>query len=679
MPLFAKLDFANIDHPWLWLALALLGAGILAYTYLSIFQRSQRKLTWGLLALRGAGVAALFLALAQPSWTREEERVDPGRLAVIVDDSISMSLPGSVDKSRYALAREAANKLREELATVNSGPELRVDLFDLQGTPLINGFPAEPRVERTDLVRAVSETAARLRSRAVAGIVLISDGMDNTGRSSVQELGDGPPVNCVGFRQDPSTAQLDLLVRHVTAPERVMVDNEVKVDVLIGKLAGPATEATLAIKRGGSEFASQAVPLAEGNVEQVVSLRITPREAGRFVFTASIAAPSGERLLANNAQHFPIEVEASPIRVLYLEGFLREEYKFLKTRLEDDPDLSLVTVVRRANPAGGESDSSGGNLLSAERLADFDVVILGDFEGAYFTPAEYESLVQWIDGGAIDANDAPAEGTAANRSHALLVLGGYQSFGENGFRGTPLAAALPVEFSPTAPYQGEDPFVMELTPAGQSHPIFEVTGDSVRDLQLWSSLPPLLGSPLVAGAKPGADVLARNPSFPIDGIPAVVIATQRFGAGRTMVVAADTTWRWSRLARMAGKNDTLYPRFWSQTIRWLAGREKQTQRPPLAVSTDRPDYEVRKPVHIRAVRQSPAGEADAAAEVTVEIADESGRSRTIEMHARSSEPNVFNGTFHTESGGRYEVAAALSSGGKVTANQTTEFLVHGSD
>ena len=40
---------------------------------------------------------------------------------------------------------------------------------------------------------------------------------------------------------------------------------------------------------------------------------------------------------------------------------------------------------------------------------------------------------------------------------------------------------------------------------------------------------------------------------------------------------------------------------------------------------------------------------------------------------------MFRGSFYPETGGRYEVNATLTSEGKQVANQTAEFLVHGSD
>ena len=105
----------------------------------------------------------------------------------------------------------------------------------------------------------------------------------------------------------------------------------------------------MTIRRGREEFASRQVSFGPGDAEQKVTLKLTPTQAGTFIFTASVSSAAGERQPTNNRGHFPLRVEAEPIRVLYVEGFLRYEYKFLKGRLEDDPDVSLVSVVRRAS------------------------------------------------------------------------------------------------------------------------------------------------------------------------------------------------------------------------------------------------------------------------------------------------------------------------------------------
>ena len=348
-PLLATFQFENVQRPWLWVMLLIGGAWLLWQTYRQIAERTDSRRVWGLLALRVAGIIALVLAMAKPTWTHERREVDAGHIAVVLDNSLSMSLADPSGQSRFARATLAIGKLRG-METNTNGPQTKIALFDINGQPLGDGLPKEPKVERTDLVRAVTAATSRLRSKLLTSVVLISDGVDNTGRQDLLALANLPvPVSCVGFPSDPNAARMDLSVKEAQAPPNAMVNNELKVTVIVAKTAGPAVGGKVTLKRGSDEVASADVSFSEGNDEQPVALTFTPSEAGHFVYTAVVSADAGERALANNAKHFPLHVTGEAIRVLYVEGFLRYEYKFLKSRLEDDPDVSLVSVVRRVN------------------------------------------------------------------------------------------------------------------------------------------------------------------------------------------------------------------------------------------------------------------------------------------------------------------------------------------
>jgi uncharacterized membrane protein len=663
LPAAGSLVFENVEHAWLWILLIVAGAAILALTYHGIFQRSERRLTWVLMVLRGVGLMALLLALAKPTWTRETRLVDPGRVAVVLDNSLSMSLADPSGKTRYALAKDAVKRLTEGLEKASGGPALAVDLADINGNPVkTQDIPDQPTVERTDLARAVSETRDRLRSKPVMGLVVISDGMDNTGRQDFTDLAD-VPIYTVGFRADKKASDLDLAVKDPRAPARALVQNPIQVVVPVTKTGGPATSATVSIKLGAETYTSKKIDFDAGNAEQQVALDLTPTKAGSFVFTATVECEAGERTLANNSKHFALQVDKDRIRVLYVEGFLRYEYKYLKNRLQEDPDVLLTPLVREINP-DQSTKNPGRELLTPEALKKFDVVILGDLEGSYFSDSEYQALVKWLD----------------DKTHSLLLLGGYHSFGPDGFRATPLAEVLPVVFAEKPPYQSEDPFIIQLTDVGRRHPIFTIARDPTKDQDTWSQSPPLLGSALVQRAKPSAEVLAVNPNVVIDNQPAVVAAIHRWGnGGHAMVLTADTTWRWTRLTRVLGQNDTLYARFWGQTIRWLAGRTLEDQRPVLTVNTDQPSYELGKTVAVRVVRQSPTGADISGAEVGVEVSGPGGKAVPLEMKASTAEPDVFTGTFKPATGGRYSVAATLTEAGNAIANQAGEFVVQGSD
>jgi uncharacterized membrane protein len=657
---WAFIRLEGIAHPWLWVSGMVAGGALLLATYRGIFLRSKRALTWVLMGLRGLGILTLVLALAKPTWTRELEQVEPGRVAVILDDSASMTLPDANGTVRYKAALAASQRLRHDIASDGSGTRMVVELFDLRADPLL-AAPNKPSAGRTDLIQAVSGVAARMRSEPLAALVVISDGADNTGRKDFRDVGElAAPVYALGF--EPAASTLDLAVGSVRAPERAMVHNAIKVEVHVVKTGGPRTSANLSIKRGRDELATQRVDLSAGNEERTVTLNITPDQPGRFVLTAAVALDAGENALGNNAANFPLRVDAEPVRVLYLEGFLRYEYKYLKNCLEDDPDVSLLSIVRRANPERSETTPSTERLTPGS-LKAIDVVILGDMESSFLRPSECQALVSWLE----------------EKGHALLVLGGYHSFGPDGIRATPLADVLPVVFADQPPFQSEEPFQLDLTEEGQRHPVFEVSGDRVRDAATWSGAPSLTGLSLVREAKPGATVLATDPNVQVGGKPAIAAAVHRFGAGHVMVLTVDTTWRWSRLTRVAGGTDTLFARFWSQAIRWLAGRARDEGRPVLVVSTDQPTYEVGHPVRIRVARDLAAGRDLAAATLAVEVQGPSGPPVAVPVHSGSAEPEVATGTLTPSASGVYTTVATLSAAGKTVANQPAEFLVQGSD
>jgi hypothetical protein len=654
----ADFRFSGVQHPWMWLVLIPLSGVLLFAAYRQIYQRTSHRLVWWLMGLRVVGLLLLLLALAKPVWTSEKDLVDAGRVAVILDTSRSMELSDGQGGTRYGRATAAVEQFQKALAA-RPGPRLTVDLFDITGAPL-EKLPDKPTAHSTDLLQAVKKTRMKMQSKPLAAMLLVSDGMDTTGRTSMRDLEDPrAPIFALGF-PETVVSDLDLAVSlPAKLPERVLKNNQVRIEAPVAKVGKAPVEATVQLKRGSEVLAAQAVKFGEGSEQQTVALTFTPAQPGRFVYAVHVQAEAAERKLDNNTVLFPLRVDAEPIRVLYFEGFLREEFKFLKARLEDDPDLDVIAFVRRTAADLREKRPQ----LTAQTLEKIDVVVLGDMEGKFLTAAEQQQLVKWLDG----------------KNHSLLVLGGYASFGPEGFRDTPLAAALPVTFAPGPPYQSEESFAISLTEKGQGHPIFTLSADRIKDAETWTKAPPLRGLSLVQGLKPGAEELAVNPKVRVADKPAVVAAVQRApGGGQVLVLTADTTWLWSRVPRLLGQTDTLYARFWSQTVRWLAGRGLDDQRPPLTVSTDKPTYDVGNRVTVRVERQAGA-KLEGPAQTSVELVQPDGSRKALILKQNSANPDLEIAEFSPETSGRYEVSAELRAGDKSVASQTVEFSVMGPD
>jgi uncharacterized membrane protein len=674
-PVIAALSFDGIGTSpvsvTLWIAGIVFAAAFLVWTYWGIFRRSERNLAWGLFALRAGGLLLLALTLAKPSWVSRRSAEEPARVAVILDDSASMSLSDSGGPTRYEQAKQALDRLRAALEN-RHGKKVAVDVYDILGNELPSGPKPEAAAEQTNLAAAVATTFGRAKGRPLAGIVLISDGADNRGRVNLGGLGDlrqrdaQVGVFAAGFPKPDDPSVLDFAVGKPNAPEEARVNNTVAVEVPVTKAGGPAAEATVALKLGGETLLTKKVSFPKGPGRQTVRLDYTPANLGSFHYTVAVATDLQESVLTNNAEAFDMAVFGEPIKVFYLEGAMRWEYRYLKERLEQDPDVNLRTVLRRLSP-DRPAAKPGKELLSAETLKDVDVLILGDIEGKFLSASEYAAILAWLDG----------------KNHALLVLGGYTSFGPEGWAETPLAKALPVVFAASEPYQKEGAFVPLLTDEGKRHPAFQfAAGPAAADL--WTESAKLDGLCLVQRAKPGASVLAVHPELKINGEPAVVACWQNYGAGKTMVLTADTTWHWSRIAKLIGKEDTVYRRFWGQTVRWLAGRGTDDRRPLLKVSTDRTGYAPGQTVEIRVTRL-PRPDLDlTGVEWSAELrsggtalTDANGKQLALPLKASLTAPDEFTATVNAPPGGRYEVAVKLTKDGKPLANQSAEFLVQG--
>jgi hypothetical protein len=137
---------------------------------------------------------------------------------------------------------------------------------------------------------------------------------------------------------------------------------------------------------------------------------------------------------------------------------------------------------------------------------------------------------------------------------------------------------------------------------------------------------------------------------------------------------------WSRLPRLLGQDDNLYSRFWSQAVRWLAGRPMEDERPLLAVRTGEPSYPAKSKVTVTVLKQRRLGAETAGAALEVTITDPKGEAiKGLVGKASLEKPEETAFEFVPGRTGRYRVSALLKAEGKVLANTSGEVLVRGGD
>jgi uncharacterized membrane protein len=593
----ADLTFQSPAFGWLeCLALAAGVAGVV-FAYTAGLRRTTQgpPARFGLLALRLGAIVCLFVALWHPACVRQETLAQRPTLAVVLDDSASMAQPDAgAAVTRY---QHAVETLKQRLA-----PALRrtheLQLFDVEARGLkLDDLPRTAEGARSPLTDTLLRVQQELRDRPLAGIVLLSDGREVSDRptsGSLEQL--HVPVHAIQIAApSPTAGTPNIAIQSVAANRRAIVGNTVSVavDLAATGLSGAAS-VPVSILSAERTVATRTIEWPAGQSTLRAEVAFIPRRPGELTYVVQVGGAPGETDLADNRQSFPLTVHAKPLTVMYVDGVLRWEGKFLREALSDDPDLNVISTVRTA-PPGSDRGSQG--LLLPEHLANVDVVIIGDVEAAFFSSSEIDGLRKWVTEG----------------GGALVLTGGYHSFGPDGFGRTPLRDVLPVEFSADPNPQTDEPFNLKLTDAGREHPIFHLTGDRVRDAAFFQSLPPLAGCSRVAGVKPGATVLAVNPrATATDGAGArvsppsdlPVLVVQEVGAGRTLVFAVDTTWRWRMVVGGFTGDSSFYPQFWGQLIRWTKTDERESP-PRLAVATDRAHYKPGQTVEVNIALRPP--------------------------------------------------------------------------
>jgi len=416
-------------------------------------------------------------------------------------------------------------------------------------------------------------------STRLAAVVLISDGRANRARASAERAakalaGRGIKVHTVLVGSaEPNDLVRDVAVRDLRAPARVFAGNrpEVRVVVAAVGLKGKPFDAVLTLN--GKEVDRRRItPAADQTAEELV---FTPQagEPGLARIALQVAPLEGELITTNNRVETAVRVAEGDVRVLYLDGRIRPEGKFIARVLDEAKDIDLD----RRLLIGG-STSRGRAVAGApapDEVDAFNVVVLGDLPASALDPATVARVAERVREGKL----------------SVLALGGLSAFGAGGWAATPLAGILPFAIR-DGDGQAPGPIRFRPTADAAQHFIFKADGTGAGGAAAFDALPPLTGASAVGPLQAAARLLAESP----DGTP--LMAVREFGRGRVAAVTADSTWQWVLAPGLPGRSRgepgnthgaEVHRRLWRQLVLWLAGRDARPQA-DLWIATDRPRY-----------------------------------------------------------------------------------------
>lgn len=633
------------------IGLALAGIVILGASVLQVGRagRASRATTYG---LRFLAVLLVMWVLREPVAYQDEPLDRQSFLVHTYDVSGSMSITDMDSRSRLDCQEEMLRQgsVRTLLDRRHRAVEF-VFANDLKVQADTDPLHVETEAG-TDLTSLFRSLAGRLQGLPVSAVLLSSDGNPSIGPDP-QTILDAAvqmdtPVYTIGVAPKPPAP--DVWIEEVQAPSRMDRNATHDVSILVGT-------------RGLGESATQGVEvvLTENDREvdrlrvyptrdrQVLPARfqVQPRDRGWNSYRVTLTPSPAESYPWNNTHDFLVQVVDHRRRVLYVEGYPRHEYRFLRAAFAEDARFEVASLVyldqkRRFYRQGirDQEQLKEGFPKTEDELFAYDVVVLGDVSADLFDERQFECLRDFV----------------KDRGGGLLFLGGDHSFDPQGFARTALADVLPFRIGAGNRVEGK--FGVVPTVHGLEQALFGPYDPADGTTPPWSQLPATHGLFTLEDLKPGALALARLQRGPSADQPALV-AYQRYGRGISVICGISGTWQWK--FQMPSDN-TLYQTFWKQMILILMNQT----RPRLTLKAHPPSLPLGDEVVLSGQAFDPRFQVDPHTNVELTIESPDGSQKTQRAESVINEGTTYQYRFTPTQAGRYQVTAHLESAGTDT-------------
>ena len=331
-----------------------MGAGYAALQY-SAKAPWSKQLNYVLAALRFAVVSFLCYLLLAPVIKTSTTRTEAPTVVLAVDNSQSVEL--FTPKNVLSQATSGLTRLAETLR----GRGFTVETRTLTPTP---GRPARLDSLRftatsTDLDQLLAGTREAYNGRNLAGVVLLSDGLVNQGRSPAYSEFNFPIYSvAVG----DTIAKRDLRLTGLTYNRVAFSGNKFPIEVELGFEGYAGGAATVELREGPRVLDSRRVALPAGRRRVRTTFQLTAPAPGKRRYEVRIVPQPGEFTELDNARTAFIEIVKGKLRVLLAGAAPHPDLKALRTAIlaNDNFDLTLALPGVQPLKAG----------------ADFDVAIL---------------------------------------------------------------------------------------------------------------------------------------------------------------------------------------------------------------------------------------------------------------------------------------------------------------
>jgi hypothetical protein len=473
----------------LWLALA----AIVVIAIVLLVARARGS------AVRVAALALFLLALANPSFTREEREPLTSVAAIVVDKSPSQNFG---NRNREAAAAQEA--LVDSLKKIK-GLEVRV----------VDAGQADGETDGTRLFGALASTLSDVPVDRVAGAFLITDGRVHDIPANAAALGFQAPVHALITGQKD---ERDRRIAITAAPRFGIVGQSQTISYRLDDQGVSGERAKVTIRRDGEVINERT--LSSG---QAASVDVDIKHAGPNIVEIEASPLERELTPVNNRAVVAIDGVRDKLRVLLVSGEPHSGERTWRNLLKSDASVDLVhfTILRPPEKQDGTPINELSLIafptreLFQQKINEFQLIIFDRYARQGVLPIAYfDNIARYVRSGG-----------------AVLVSAGPDYASNTSIWRTPLDTVLPAEPVGVT----EKPFYAHLSDLGKRHPVTRGLEGSASEPPRWSRF--------------FRTVDTRNSVNPpvmtgVDGKPLLFLS--RFGEGRVALLLSDHIWLWAR-------------------------------------------------------------------------------------------------------------------------------------
>ena len=459
----------------------------------------------------------ILLLLLRPELILSFELKKGKNLIVLLDKSESMKIKNETGKTRFERVKEILYKndfFRKQ------NPSFFV--FD-RNVKKIKKQDIEniiPDGKKTCIGKIIPEILKNYKDQAT-GILILTDGQNNCKSQNLPDV--KIPFYCIGIGGEKIK---DVRVDNVLTNSPVYTGDIAKIDVYISQQGLDGEKCSVVLKEGKKEIERKYIYLKGKKTKTTFEKKFS--KSGLYLYYIEIEKEDMEK--QNNIFPFLIRVIYPGIKVVYVDGYLRWEYKYLTRFLSGYSKVIPVFFVKIGKTLyqqeGWEKIKiENGLFTNYQTLNNFHIIIIGDISFSSFSEKEITNIKKFVENGG-----------------GIILLGGKNFL--KGVEKTSLKEIIPVRSRDENLKYGK--FPLTLSPVGKNIPVF-----NIKEL-------PSVSSINITELNEGSFSIINSSKYPF-------LACKIYGEGKVLCLNTDNLWKW-----YISGNKTIYEKLLSRIIYYLA-------------------------------------------------------------------------------------------------------------